>query len=176
MLMRWAIALSVVIMLGLGAWFALPDANPRVDRVGVASAFSLPDLAGKLQGLPKGDVVLLNFWATWCPPCRKEMPSMAKLHRKYADQGLNIIAVSVDRDRDDLSTFVREYNLPFTVLHDAESKVSHEYAVFRYPETFLIDRQGNIREHLVGAIEWMNPLILNKIEILLNEKKVDKKG
>jgi peroxiredoxin len=86
------------------------------------------------------------------------------------------VAVSVDRDANDLSAFVREYKLPFQVLHDADSGVSHSYAVFRYPETFLIDRQGQVRYHLVGAEEWMSESVTKRIEGLLNESGANKSG
>jgi len=169
MLTRWLTVAGIVLLVGIGAWLGLPEAKRSVSDDGKALAFNLPDLQGKMHGLPQGEVVLLNFWATWCPPCRKEMPSMAALHRKYADRGLKIVAISVDRDADDLAAFVREYKLPFTVLQDADSAVSHDYGVFRYPETFLIDRQGNVRYHLVGAIEWMSASIIKGIEGLVNE-------
>ena len=169
MLTRWLAVAAIVLLVGLGAWVGLPEAKKNSLGDGKAAAFSLPDLQGKMHGLPEGEVVLLNFWATWCPPCRKEMPSMAALHRKYAEKGLKVVAVSVDRDANDLAAFVREYKLPFQILHDVDSSVSHDYGVFRYPETFLIDRQGNVRYHLVGAVEWMSKSIITGIEGLLNE-------
>ncbi|MES0370990.1 MAG: TlpA disulfide reductase family protein [Mariprofundaceae bacterium] len=176
MLTRWLTVAGIVLLIGLGAWLGLPEANKNMLKDDKAAAFALPDLQGKVHGLPEGEVVLLNFWATWCPPCRKEMPSMSELHRKYADQGLKIVAVSVDRDINDLSAFVREYKLPFQILHDADSSVSHDYAVFRYPETFLIDRQGKVRYHLVGAVEWMSEPIIKGIEGMLNESGAEKPG
>ena len=170
MLTRWLTVAWIVVLVGIGAWLGLPEAKRDLVDDGKALAFTLPDLQGKMHGLPpQGEVILLNFWATWCPPCRKEMPSMAELHRKYADKGLKVVAISVDKDIKDLDAFVREYKLPFQVLHDADSQVSHSYGVFRYPETFLICRQGNVRYHLVGAIEWMSKSITTGIEGLLNE-------
>ncbi len=176
MLIRWLAVIGIIIVVGAGAWFGLPEAKKRVSVGDVATPFTLPDLEGKMHGLPEGEVVLLNFWATWCPPCRKEMPSMATLHRKYAEKGLKVVAVSVDRDANDLSAFVREYELPFQVLHDADSSVSHSYAVFRYPETFLIDRQGKVRYYFSGAVEWMSESVTKKVEGLLNESGVNKSG
>lgn len=176
MLMRWLAIIGIVAAVGVGASLFLPEAKKSVVEGGAAAPFTLPDLKGKMHGLPEGEVILLNFWATWCPPCRKEMPSMAELHRKYAEKGLKVVAVSVDRDADDLSAFVREYKLPFQVLHDADSSVSHSYGVFRYPETFLIDRQGQVRYHLVGAVEWTAEPITKSIEGLLNESGANKAG
>ncbi|MCF7821253.1 MAG: TlpA family protein disulfide reductase [Mariprofundaceae bacterium] len=176
MLTRWLAVIGIIVVVGAGAWLYLPEAKQSVLEGGVALPFTLPDLKGKTHGLPEGEVVLLNFWATWCPPCRKEMPSMAALHRKYAEKGLKVVAVSVDRDANDLSAFVREYKIPFQVLHDADSSTSHDYGVFRYPETFLIDRQGQVRYHLVGAVEWMSESVTKRIEGLLNESEANKSG
>jgi len=174
MLMRWLAVAGLVFLVGIGAWLGLPEAKKSISEDNQVIPFTLPNLKGTLHGLPEGEVVLLNFWATWCPPCRKEMPSMSALHRKYAKKGLKIIAVSVDRDINDLSAFVREYKLPFQVLHDIDSSVSHDYGVFRYPETFLIDRHGKVSYHLVGAVEWMSEPIIKGIEKMLNEPKTAK--
>lgn len=170
MLKRWLLMVVILAAIGVAAWYGLPGTQPRAEVGEAAMDFQLPDLAGNLHGLPKDGVVLLNFWATWCPPCRKEMPSMAALHRKFAAQGLKIIAVSVDRDVSSLAGFVREKRLPFLVLHDADSRVSRAYGVFRYPESFLIDRKGRIRRHVIGALDWMAPEVVREIEGMLGEK------
>jgi len=167
MLSRWLLVLALLGAIGAVIWFTLPDAAVSVAKGNPAIAFSLPDLQGELKALPKGDVVLLNFWATWCPPCRKEIPSMAKLHDKYAADGLKIIAVSVDKRRDDLLRFVDEYRMPFEVLHDADGAVARSYGVFRYPESFLIGRDGKILYHLVGGVEWMSAQVTKTIETML---------
>lgn len=174
MFKRWAILGAVVAAIGAAAWLALPESsdNAAVDRKAAKAGiinYSLPDLAGTMHSLPQGEVVLLNFWATWCPPCRKEMPSMQKLHEKLADRGLKVVAISVDRDKADIEKFVKETGITFQILHDVSSRVSQEYGVFRYPETFIIDRQGNVRYKLVGAVEWLSDSIVQKIEGLLNE-------
>ena len=167
MLGRWLFMGSLVAVIAGVAWFGLPEAKKKVTVGNVALEFSLPDLQNKSQILPKGDVILLNFWATWCPPCRQEMPSMVELSKEYAAKGLKVVAVSVDRDAKALKDFVAEYKLPFLVLHDIDSAVSENYGVYRYPETFLIDRQGKVQAHLVGAIEWMSDPVRKKVEALL---------
>jgi len=113
--------------------------------------------------------VLLNFWATWCPPCRREIPSMASLYGKYASRGLKVIAVSVDQRRNDLLSFIKEYPMPFQVLHDADGSVSHSYGVYRYPESFLLDRNGTVLQHIVGATNWMSEPMLRTIDAILAE-------
>ncbi|MDX8397289.1 MAG: TlpA disulfide reductase family protein [Mariprofundaceae bacterium] len=156
----------LALLMGL-AFFALPEGQKKIDKGDQALPFQLPDLAGKQYGLPQGEVILLNFWATWCPPCRQEMPSMIALSEKYQDQGLKLVAVSVDRDKAALEKFVSEYQLPFLVLHDADSSVAASYGVFRYPETFLIDKQGRVQAHLMGAIDWMSDEMQKNIHDLL---------
>jgi len=172
MLGRWLFMSALVAVIAGVAWFGLPEAKKKVVVGDTALAFSLSDLHGKTQSLPKGEVILLNFWATWCPPCRQEMPSMVKLSNKYAAKGLKVIAVSVDRDAKALKNFVLEYKLPFLVLHDVDSAVAESYGVYRYPETFLIDREGHIQAHLVGAIRWMDKPMQKNIEDLLNGKNL----
>lgn len=169
MLRRWLLMVGILTGTGLAIWFGLPGAQAHIKVGDPAPVFSLPNLSGEIRTEPVSSVVLVNFWATWCPPCREEMPSMAALHRRLESKGLHIVAVSVDRDASALAGFVREYNLPFQVLHDKDSKISRVYGVFRYPESFLIDRTGKIRRHLIGAIEWTSPSILSDIEQLLAE-------
>jgi len=173
MLKRWLTVGGVLALIVVLGWFALPAPAGKVAEGQQAPDFTLPDLLGVQQHLPRGKVVLLNFWATWCPPCRKEMPSMIELHKQLEDKGLAIVAASVDKDRSKLDSFVREYNIPFEVLHDADGAISRQYGVFRYPETFLIDRQGVIRFHLIGAVEWTDKTVLKAINTLLAEKTPD---
>jgi len=169
MLKRWLLMGAVIISVALMAWYVLPSSQKRVAEGSSAPDFVLPNLAGQTFSLPKDSVVLLNFWATWCPPCRQEMPSMAQLHQTMAKRGLRVVAISVDRDPQALTAFVREYNLKFQVLHDNQSNISRTYGVFRYPESFLIDRKGVVRRHVVGAIDWMSPNVLRDIEAMLAE-------
>ena len=171
---RWLIVMSILVALGAGFWFVLPDAPGTMHEGDVSAVLSLPDLQGQLQGLPKGEVVLLNFWATWCPPCRKEIPSMVELHKKLSAQGLKIVAISVDKNREDLESFVKEQQMPFQVLHDADSIAARQYGVFRFPETFLIDRQGIVRHRLVGAVEWMSEPMIQVLTEMLAEPELSR--
>jgi len=170
MLKRWlAVGGMLAVIMGV-VWYALPAASVPVKEGSIAPGFSLKDLNGVVQHMPKGKVVLLNFWATWCPPCRREMPSMVTLHQKLKDHGLKIVAISVDKNFDDLTGFVREYSIPFEVLHDGTGEIAHRYGVFRYPESFLIDRVGRVRYHLIGAVEWTDPQVYKSIQAMLIEK------
>lgn len=104
----------------------------------------------------EGKVVLLNVWATWCEPCRVEMPSIERLHREFGPQGLAVVAISIDdpgaeqRIRD----FVKELGLTFEVLHDPAQVTTRTYQVTGYPETFVIARDGTIRKKFIGPDDW----------------------
>ena len=162
-------AIGLLIALAVGISSFLPEAVKPAAVGDKVRAFQLPDLQGKRQGLPQGRVYLLNFWATWCPPCRKEVPSMVSLYEQLKDKGFDIIAVSVDRSRDDVINFVQEYHMSFTVLHDDNAQVSAQYGVFRYPETFIVDKNGVIRQHLNGAVDWEDQDFVRYIQSLLDE-------
>ena len=166
---RLIAALALVVVVGVALSTLMPEAIKPVRIGDLVKPIRLPDLQDKLQGLPTGKVVLLNFWATWCPPCRKEVPSMVKLYSQLKDKGFEIVAVSVDRNRDDVVRFVKEQSMNFTVLHDVSSSTAQQFGVFRYPETFIIDRSGKVRQHLNGAVEWMEPEFIDYIEKLLAE-------
>ena len=104
----------------------------------------------------KGQVVLLNVWATWCGPCREEMPSMEKLHREFGPQGLAIVAVSVDDPGNEkaILAFAKEFNLTFEILHDPGKVTARHYQVTGYPESFIIGKEGTIRRKVFAAADW----------------------
>ncbi len=173
---RWFAVSLLLFAIGAAVWHFLPEKRPPVQEGSAVIDFSLPDLHGVVQHYPKGEVVLLNFWATWCPPCRREMPSMVSLYRKLAPEGLRVVAISVDRQQQQLVDFVKEYQIPFQILHDADSAVSSSYGVFRYPESFLIDRNGMVRYHLVGAVDWMGDDVMHTIRAMLRPAASEARG
>jgi thiol-disulfide isomerase/thioredoxin len=123
----------------------------------------------------RGNVLMINIWATWCAPCRVEMPSIEKLHRAYADKGLKVVAVSVDDPGTDeqIRSFVKQYGLTFEILHDTAGqvgKVSRDYQTTGYPETVIVGRDGIIRKKLLGAHDWNSEENRALIERLLAEK------
>ncbi len=133
--------------------YALEKGTPAPD-------FRLPSLDGRETELAslRGKVVLLNFWATWCPPCVEEMPSLERLHRKLGPEGLVVLAVSTDEDRADLESFVTRNALTLPVLRDPGGVVAADsYRTTGYPETFVIDRSGVLLQHTVGPAEWDTP-------------------
>jgi len=134
-----------------------------------APDFTLKDLNGKSISLSsfKGKVVLLNFFATWCPPCRAEMPAFNKLYREKKIRGLEIISVSTDRSLNDIKDFLQKNKVDFPILFDADRSVSKQYRVFSMPTTFLIDKSGKIVEKFYGEYDWTEPETKGKIEKLL---------
>jgi thiol-disulfide isomerase/thioredoxin len=117
----------------------------------------------------KGKVVFLNFWATWCPPCREEMPSMESLYNRYKDSGLEIVAVNIMESADLVNSFFEEYALTFPAPLDSTGQVSRTYGVQAIPTSFIIDREGLIAARLVGSIDWDTPQIHAVFESLLSE-------
>lgn len=137
----------------------------------LAPGFSLPDLSGQERSLEefKGQVVLLNFWATWCGPCRHEMPSLEALHRKYRDRGFTVLGLSLDTGgRDDIEPFLKKIPLSFPILLDNQFKVSDRYGFHRIPESVLLDRNGKIIEVISGPQEWDQQKFWEKIETALS--------
>ncbi|MGI9076867.1 MAG: peroxiredoxin family protein [Gemmatimonadaceae bacterium] len=104
----------------------------------------------------KGSVVLLNVWATWCEPCRVEMPSIERLHSEFADRGLRVVAVSIDQPgmEEQIRGFVREYGLTFEILHNKSGDIQRQYQLTGVPETFVIGRDGIIQKKVIGAESW----------------------
>ncbi len=120
----------------------------------------------------RGNVVMLNVWATWCLPCRVEMPSMEKLHQAYGDKGLKIVAVSIDDPGTEqlVRDFAKQYALTFDILHDPTKKISQQYQTTGYPETVVLGRDGIIRKKLLGATDWNSPDNRALIERLIAEE------
>jgi peroxiredoxin len=125
-----------------------------------APEFSLADLKGNAVRLAnlKGKVVFVNVWATWCEPCRQEMPSMQALYTTLAGPDFEMLAVSADQSQKDVvERFVQTYKLGFPVLPDPTLQVADRYRVTGYPETFVIDRNGVIVAHEIGPRQWDAP-------------------
>lgn len=116
----------------------------------------------------KGKVVFLNFWATWCGPCRMEMPSMEALYNKYKTKGFEILAVNSGESASDVLSFMNENRLTFTPVLDTNGSVGRAYGVQAIPTTYLIDRDGMIILRMVGSIDWNTPRIQAALEMLLN--------
>ena len=124
-------------------------------------AYAAPTLAGDTLSLAdlRGEVVLVNVWATWCPPCRAEMPSLERLYRQLGPRGLRVVAVSVDNRAaaDAVVAFVEEYGISFTILHDPDDRVGAVFRNIGVPETYLVDREGRLVRRWRGAVDGDSP-------------------
>ena len=145
----------------------LPDSDgqPKIGyHIGnLAPDFSLPARDGstfQLKSL-RGKVVFLNFWATWCPPCLVEMPSMEKLLKEMKGKDFEMVAISVDSNGwAVIDPFVQKHQFSFKVVLDQKMEVAKLYKSYRFPETFLIDREGKIIDKRVGAANWNSPKMI----------------
>ena len=168
-----AALLLVLLTAGVGA-AGLPPLGHKMNPVSpplVAPDFALPDMDEQKHALSdfRGKVVMLNFWATWCPPCRREMPSMQRLYDKYRERGLVVLAVNQFEDPDLVFEFTGRLSLEptFPILFDRESRISEQYGVKGLPTTYLLDRQGRIRYRAIGGREFDHPEVEALIEDLL---------
>ena len=134
--------------------------------------FSLPLLSRGNATLSsyKGKVVILNFWATWCPPCRAEMPSMEVLYQRLKSQGLELLAVDLGEDRETVQQFIQKGQYTFPVLLDESRSVSPKYGISAIPTSYILDREGKIVSKVVGSIAWDNPKVITAFETLLKSR------
>lgn len=135
----------------------------------MADDFTLETIAGKQVSLSdyRGKIVFLNFWATWCPPCRREAPSMEKLYRKFKDRNFIILAVSLRENSGKVSKFMRDNKLSFPALLDSKGKVGGQYGISSIPTTFFVDKNGKIIGRAVGGRDWASEVSFKLIKALL---------
>jgi len=158
-----------------GFFLASPslDGMAQDERTVIAPEFVLPDLSGAPVRLSEheGKVILLNFWATWCPPCRAEMPSMESLYQAYRNQGLVILAISNDRaGRSVVESFVQDRGVTFPILLDPDGEVFAQYGVRGLPTSYLLDRRQRVFSADVGARDWSGKAARQVVETLLKEE------
>ncbi len=134
-----------------------------------AQNFILRDLSGNQVSLEDhlGKIVFLNFWATWCPPCREEMPSMEKLHTRFKKDDFIILAIDLQETRQQVKRFKERFKLNFTILLDSDGKVGSMYAIRSIPSTYLVDRKGYLIGGALGARDWASDDAIKLFEHLL---------
>jgi len=172
--------LGLVVLLVMMGWLVRDRFLP-VEVGTAAPEFPATDMQGRPVSLAslRGEVVLLNIWATWCPPCREEMPSMQRLHQALAAEGVKIVAVSIDaaegetdsggRPGGDVRAFADAMGLTFTIWRDPAGDIQRVYRTTGVPESFVIDRQGTIVKKVIGATEWDSEANLDLFRRLLKE-------
>src|SRR5207244_3299193 len=173
---RWTVAIGAMMALVFGTALAI-KIRPELVLVGVGSQapeFAAKDLRtgrGVTLADYRGKVVLLNLWATWCQPCRVEMPSLERLHRRLGGSDFRVVAVSIDEEGDSVvTTFARELGLSFDLLHDPSAAIKRTYQATGVPESWVIDRDGVIVKKVIGASEWDGPVNEILIRRLIDER------
>lgn len=169
-------ALSTLLANAHAAWEVQPKLGYNLTPLPKpvpAPQFTLEDMDKDKHSLEdlRGKVVLLNFWATWCPPCRREMPSMERLYQKLSGEKFTVIAINQMEDADHVFAYTGQLDVDptFTILFDKDSKVSNSYDVKGLPTTYLIDKQGNIRYRAIGGREFDHPEVEKQIMQLMQE-------
>lgn len=145
--------------------FADKPSLPPVARPFSAYDFSVMDMDGKQHRLSdyRGKIVVLNFWATWCPPCREEMPSMDRAHKKLIDDDIVILAINVGEDEDTIFKFTGDYPVDFPLLLDRDGEVIKRYPVMGLPTTYIISAEGQVTHRAVGGRAWDDERLLNEL-------------
>src|SRR5215471_13777317 len=162
---QWTIVGVVVALLGGGLFAGVKLFAADLFPFGVGSSaptFKAKDLssgATRTMADYRGQVVLLNVWATWCEQCKVEMPSMEELYRAYGPRGVHIVAVSIDDyvPEDSIRAYAKHLGLTFEILHDPTHAIERAYQTTGYPESFVIDRDGTIRKKWISAADWNSP-------------------
>lgn len=176
---RFVLILVMLVVVGATGYF-IYSGNQQADVVATPAGGSIragqmaPDvelktLSGEIVKLSqyRGKVVILNFWATWCPPCRAEMPSMEKLYRMFPNGELVMLAVNVEEDgAKTVPAFLAGNPHSFPILFDQGAKAQRTYGVFRFPESFIIGPDGQVVDKVVGAIDWVDPQVVGFIKSL----------
>jgi cytochrome c biogenesis protein CcmG, thiol:disulfide interchange protein DsbE len=158
------LALLVLLISFLAACYS----GSRPGSIGTAAPdFTVQDSDHKVTlSQFRGQVVVLNFWATWCPPCVEETPSLVRLQSLLKSKGVVVLAVSIDEDDAAYHKFLKDYSVNMVTVRDESRKASSLYGTFGWPESYIIDRHGIIRRKFIGAVDWTSPEITDYLSKL----------
>ncbi|HHJ18585.1 MAG TPA: TlpA family protein disulfide reductase [Gammaproteobacteria bacterium] len=166
------ISARILSLFTLIVWLASPaiaeQSLTKLTPAVTAPGFTLADMDGKKHKLSdyRGRPVIINFWATWCPPCRAELPSMNKAWTKIKDQGIDMLAVNVGEDEDTIFAFMSDYPIDFTILLDESGDMITHWPVKGLPTTFVINPEGKLVYRAIGGREWDDDTLLNLVRNL----------
>jgi peroxiredoxin len=168
---RITIAKWILIGVAAGgvAWLALhPRTHKPVTMGESAPGFTLPQLPSGKLSLHQfhGQVVVLNFWATWCPPCVMEAPSLEQFAREMKSQGVTVIGVSMDENGQTLNQFIKMYHISYPIARDPSAALANRYGTYKLPETYIIGRDGHVAEKIVGPTNWTDPRMITFVKSL----------
>jgi cytochrome c biogenesis protein CcmG/thiol:disulfide interchange protein DsbE len=160
----------IVLCVAILVWVVVDAFPEKVVVAGdKAPGFSIATDAGRTVTLSDfgGKLLVLNFWATWCPPCIEEIPSLDQFQKQFADKGVVVLGVSVDQNPGAYRNFLSRAKVAFQTARDPESKISSEYGTFKYPETYIINRDGRVVEKVIGPANWTDEAIVTRVKALL---------
>jgi cytochrome c biogenesis protein CcmG/thiol:disulfide interchange protein DsbE len=162
--------LSIGVLLCVFAYVIYQSIYERVVQVDdMAPDFSITADNGRMITRANfgGKLLVLNFWATWCTTCIQELPSLDEFQREFADQGVVVLGVSVDKDAKAYKRFLERANVSFLTTRDPENKVNAEYGTFRFPETYIINREGKVVSKIISATNWTDDRMMSYVKSLL---------
>jgi len=157
-------ATAIIVILGAAVYFVVRQHDARPVAIGdTAPDFSVPALPSGLLDLKsyRGQIVVLNLWATWCPPCVEETPSLVQFAEKMKAHGVVVLGISVDEDSNALQNFVQENRISYPIGRDPDRSLSARYGTVQFPETYILDRRGRVAEKVIGATDWNDERMQN---------------
>jgi peroxiredoxin len=166
---RILIAAMLLLTAGL-VWVVYPTLEVRIVNAGdTAPNFSIVTESGRTVTRSDfgGKLLVLNFWASWCPPCITELPSLNQFAQEYKDQGVVVIGISNDKNENLYKRFLTQRHVAFDTARDPEADISASYGTFQIPETYLIDRNGKVLEKVISNQDWMDPQFLARVKSML---------
>jgi peroxiredoxin len=163
--------MASICFLGLALiWVAGGTMQQRVIEAGdTAPDFSVVTEDGKTVTREDfgGKLLVLNFWASWCPPCISELPSLNEFAKEYKNQGVVVLGVSIDKNPNLYKRFLQQRQVAFETARDPEANISASYGTFQIPETYIIDRSGKVLEKVISDQNWMSPEFLQRVKTML---------
>ncbi|HEV2201698.1 MAG TPA: TlpA disulfide reductase family protein [Bryobacteraceae bacterium] len=161
---------AIAVMAAALVWVVSGTLEPRIVKAGdLAPDFRIVTDSGKTVTRADfgGKLLVLNFWASWCPPCVEETPSLNAFQKQLAPDGVVVLGVSIDANEKLYHQFVDRYKIAFPTARDPDANISASYGTFQIPESYIIDRTGRVREKIISSTNWMDPDFLARVKSLL---------
>src|SRR5216684_4359898 len=165
-----AIQSLIVMLLAVFVYVIFDSFHERIVEVGdSAPDFSITTDSGRTITAASfgGKLLVLNFWATWCPPCIEELPSLNAFQRQFANSGVVVLGISVDKDEKLYRDFLAKARVSFLTARDPDNKINAEYGTLKFPETYIIDARGKVVRKIISNTDWMSERMLKEVEYLL---------
>ena len=159
-MLRFSGAIAVVLIISVLSGCYGGSRPPRVGSA--APDFTVRDAEHTVTlSQFKGQVLVLNFWATWCLPCVEEMPSLVRMQQRMQSKAVTVLAVSIDVDESNYRRFLKDHNVNLLTVRDPDQKTNSLYGTSKFPETYIIDRNGVVRRKFIGAVDWTEPEVID---------------